>query len=83
MITSPRLSLLALSLLLAGCAVGPDYQPPHAQTPGSYRDLPSQEASKPQSAATNPLWWKSFNDPQLDSLIERAIAGNLSLQQSE
>ncbi|MEG3129934.1 efflux transporter outer membrane subunit [Pantoea cypripedii] len=75
-------SLTALALLLAGCAVGPDYQPPHAQTPGSYHDLASQEASKPLSAATNPLWWKTFNDPQLDSLITRAIADNLTLQQA-
>jgi len=86
MITSsrvtPSLTLLALSMLLAGCAVGPDYQPPQAHTPGSYRDLPSQEASKPLASATNPSWWKSFNDPQLNSLIERAIAGNLTLQQS-
>ena len=76
------LTLLALSLLLAGCAVGPDFQPPQAHTPGSYHDLSSQQASKPLAAATNPLWWKNFNDPQLDSLIERAIAGNLTLQQS-
>jgi len=76
------LTLLALSLLLAGCAVGPDYQPPQAHTPGSYHALSSQQASKPLAAATNPLWWKNFNDPQLDSLIERAIAGNLTLQQS-
>ncbi|WP_416412871.1 efflux transporter outer membrane subunit [Pantoea sp. App145] len=75
-------SLTALALLLAGCAVGPDYQPPHAQTPGSYHDLASQEASKPLSAATHPLWWKTFNDPQLDSLITRAIADNLTLQQA-
>lgn len=74
--------LPGLAMLLAGCAVGPDYQPPHAQTPGSYHDLASQEASKPLSAATNPLWWKTFNDPQLDSLITRAIADNLTLQQA-
>ena len=29
-LTRPRPGLLALSLLLAGCAVGPDYQPPQA-----------------------------------------------------
>jgi NodT family efflux transporter outer membrane factor (OMF) lipoprotein len=77
-----RPGLLALSLLLAGCAVGPDYRPPQAQTPASWRDLPSQAASKPQASAINPDWWKSFNDPQLNSLIDRAIAGNLSLQQA-
>ena len=75
------LSLL-LALGLAGCAVGPDYQAPKPAVPGSYNTLDSQEASKPQTAAINSHWWRSFNDPQLDSLIERAIAGNLSLQQT-
>ncbi|MCX3309526.1 efflux transporter outer membrane subunit [Pantoea vagans] len=75
------LSLL-LALGLAGCAVGPDYQAPKPVVPGSYHTLDSQEASKPQTAAIKSRWWRSFNDPQLDSLIERAIAGNLSLQQT-
>ncbi|NYS29761.1 efflux transporter outer membrane subunit [Pantoea sp. WMus005] len=75
------LSLL-LALGLAGCAVGPDYQAPKPVVPGGYNTLDSQEASKPQNAAINSRWWRSFNDPQLDSLIERAIAGNLSLQQT-
>lgn len=75
------LSLL-LALVLAGCAVGPDYQAPKPVVPGSYHGLDSQEVSKPQTRAINTRWWRSFNDPQLDSLIERAIAGNLSLQQT-
>ncbi|ARJ40627.1 RND transporter [Pantoea alhagi] len=77
-----RPGLLALSLLLVGCAVGPDYQPPRPQMPVSWRDLSSTAASKPQSSAIDPSWWRSFNDPQLNSLIDRAIAGNLSLQQA-
>lgn len=81
-ITASRPALLTVALLLAGCAVGPDYQPPKPQTPGSWRDLASQAASKPQTSATQSSWWRSFNDPQLDSLIERAIAGNLTLQQA-
>ncbi|MGD8164291.1 efflux transporter outer membrane subunit [Pantoea sp. FN0307] len=77
-----RPGLLALSLLLAGCAVGPDYQPPRPQMPVSWRDLSSTAASKPQPRAIDLSWWRSFNDPQLNSLIDRAIAGNLSLQQA-
>ncbi|WP_368929189.1 TolC family protein, partial [Mixta calida] len=42
----------------------------------------SQTASRPQPGAPSASWWKSFNDPQLNSLIDRAIAGNLSLQQA-
>lgn len=75
------LSIL-LALGLAGCAVGPDYQAPKPVVPGSYHSLDSQEGSKPQTSAINARWWRSFNDPQLDSLIDRAIAGNLSLQQT-
>jgi len=81
--TFSRVALpLTLTTLLAGCAVGPDYQPPRPQTPGSFHALSSQETSKPLAAAPNPLWWRSFNDPQLNSLIDRAISGNLSLQQA-
>jgi outer membrane protein, multidrug efflux system len=32
------------------------------------------------SADPDPRWWKQFNDPTLDSLIDRAVAGNLDLQ---
>ncbi|WP_439212882.1 efflux transporter outer membrane subunit [Duffyella gerundensis] len=78
----PRLSVLMLTLLLAGCAVGPDYQTPQPNTPARYNDLASAEGSRPQPAAPNPQWWQSFNDPQLDSLISRAISDNISLQQA-
>ncbi|WP_282498613.1 efflux transporter outer membrane subunit [Pantoea stewartii] len=73
---------LLLTLSLAGCSVGPDYQAPKPQLPGSYHALDSQERSKPQTSAVDTRWWRNFNDPQLDSLIARAIAGNLSLQQT-
>ncbi|MCZ4058865.1 efflux transporter outer membrane subunit [Pantoea sp. LMR881] len=76
------LSLLTLAIWLAGCAVGPDYQAPKPHVPGSFNALDSQEASRPRSSAINSLWWRSFNDPQLDSLIARAIEGNLTLQQA-
>ncbi len=78
-----RLSPLMLMLLLAGCAVGPDYQQPAPNTPTHWND-PGDGGVKSQTASTaiNPRWWKTFGDPQLDSLIERAIAGNLSLQQT-
>jgi len=80
-IHTPTLSLL--TLLLAGCAVGPDYQQPVPPAVSHWNDagdktLPSQTSTQ----AVNPRWWTTFNSPQLNSLIERAIAGNLSLQQT-
>ena len=74
--------LVAATLALGACAVGPDYQAPKPVTPGSFNSMQSEGGSRPLAASTNPNWWKSFNDPQLDSLIERAIKGNLSLQQA-
>lgn len=77
------LSVTFLSLWLAGCAVGPDYQAPKPQTPARFNDPGDASApSQASSQAVNPRWWKTFQSPQLDSLIERAIAGNLSLQQT-
>lgn len=80
---SARSSLTAaLTLALTACTVGPDYQAPDNQQAASYQGMQSGEASSPLAAQTNPNWWKTFQDPQLDSLIDRAIAGNLSLQQA-
>lgn len=76
-------SVTFLSLWLAGCAVGPDYQPPVPQTPARWNDKGDTAVrSQASMQAINPRWWTTFRSPQLNSLIERAIAGNLSLQQT-
>jgi len=81
-----RFTLSALALALVGCSVGPDYQAPQAKTPSAYNDVNHPKKNPADSIALSsqpsPLWWKSFKDPQLDSLIDRAIAGNISLQQA-
>lgn len=85
-LTSLVLMLTGLVLMLTGCSVGPDYQSPQSKVPQTYSDMRQQKAKNGESVALpsepNPLWWKSFNDPQLDSLIARSIAGNISLQQA-
>ena len=71
-----RLPALALSaLLLAGCAVGPDYAAPKAP------EFPAYATPSPGKATVTPAtaWWKAFNDPLLDRLIERAGIDNLTL----
>lgn len=67
---------LALLLTLAGCAVGPDYHPPPTQTPPHWNDPQNTDATVVE-------WWKTFNDPELDSLIERAVAANHDLRIAE
>ena len=82
----------ALAGLLAGVAacastVGPDYKRPETATPAAYQevgtktDAPlSQPAAAPVDEAQVASWWKQFSDPVLDSLVERAMAGNLDLK---
>ncbi len=70
-------ALFALSL--AGCiSVGPDFEKPETQVLESWKAHhgPSASINEVQS----PKWWKTFNDPVLDDLIERAYRQNLTLQ---
>ena len=80
-------SLFAIALLLAGCAVGPDYAPPAAprQTDYDLARLPPAErvaASGPlleQTDAVPADWWRNFNCPALDDSETMALAGNNTL----
>jgi NodT family efflux transporter outer membrane factor (OMF) lipoprotein len=73
------LSALTLLAALAGCMVGPDYLPPKPSAPAAWSAPPAPTAQAVDLAH----WWKSFNDPTLSSLIDRAIANNLTLKQAQ
>lgn len=70
---------LLLSLLLAGCTVGPDYKKPDMPVPGSF-NAPNQlqaPLSMPVAESVDlTQWWKQFHDAELESLITRALAQN-------
>jgi len=72
-----------LAAMAAGCAVGPDFQAPEPQAPAQYND-PARQADGASrvtmQSEPDPRWWRGFGDPVLDSLVERAVAGNLTLQ---
>ncbi|MES1923832.1 TolC family protein [Salinisphaera sp. T31B1] len=71
-----RYWLVALTLGLGACAVGPDYTPP--VTPGAELQTDDQSAFVTQSPEA--AWWAQFDDPELDSLVTRALGSNLDLQ---
>lgn len=74
---SPRISgisgLLLTSAMLAACAVGPDYHEPQAPAPDEF--IGTQNV-KFTTAEVERDFWKSFNDPLLDQLVEQALASN-------
>jgi multidrug efflux system outer membrane protein len=62
--------------LLAACAVGPDYQAPVTEAAPFVAAPAAAVSEQPFEAA----WWKQFQDPVLDSLIERALKDDLDLK---
>ncbi len=60
-------TMVAVTALVAGCAVGPDYARPQTDAPAKWR------IDYPQAAdVANTRWWEQFGDPVLNRLIEEA-----------
>src|SRR5215468_5347637 len=75
----PGLALpVVSSLLLAGCAVGPNYKRPQAAVPSQWTVAPAR-GTETKSPETDE-WWASFQDPELNSLVERSASRNLDLK---
>ena len=72
-----KIAALSAALILAGCAsVGPDYH----RVPPTTAQLQAFDAAQETHAQFQAAWWKQFNDPTLDALIERAARNNLDLR---
>lgn len=76
------LTVAAITLLSAGCQVGPVYRQPVVKLQ-PYHTAPEIEARKdaPPAPALD-TWWTGFNDPALTRIVERALAQNLDLAAS-
>jgi NodT family efflux transporter outer membrane factor (OMF) lipoprotein len=76
----------AALLVLTGCTVGPNFTPPQPPAIANWHDasvrLTGPGARVAQGSDPDPLWWNRFDDPTLTALMQKAIAGNLSLQQA-
>jgi NodT family efflux transporter outer membrane factor (OMF) lipoprotein len=74
--------VLSICLLsLAGCMVGPDYHPSQTTSPAKWTGQTGPQNVSPDAILLQ--WWTQFNDPNLTSLIERAMKSNLDLRQAE
>src|SRR5215469_5770230 len=85
---SAHVCLAAVSAaLLAGCAAGPNYHTPKLPVPEQYAETTARSgaAGKDDAGGAAPApvdlqrWWHALGDPELDSLVDRAIAGNPEL----
>src|SRR6202000_609714 len=68
--------LIAAGLILAGCAVGPNYERPQALIKNKFGEsVPLINTNPPPTE-----WWKTFHDPELNKLISEALQKNYDLQ---
>jgi NodT family efflux transporter outer membrane factor (OMF) lipoprotein len=67
-----------LGAVLTGCAVGPHYKKSVLNVNDHWSATGSPQIST--QPATESAWWKAFNDPALERLIQLAYNQNLPLQ---
>ena len=77
------LCLLALSVALAGCAIGPDYQRPDISTPAAFKQAEGWKAAVPADALARGAWWELYGDGELNALVGRLNVSNQNLAASE
>jgi len=76
-------TLVGLFLILSGCTkLGPDFLKPDAPVADEWLepDETPDDVTITTDTSEYAEWWKSFNDPVLDSLISIAYEENLPLQ---
>jgi multidrug efflux system outer membrane protein len=66
---------------ILGCTVGPDYRKPEPALPANWGE------TERVGITTRPMevvrWWTVFGDPELDSLVDRAVRSNNDLKLAE
>jgi multidrug efflux system outer membrane protein len=68
-----KIFIAGVAMLAAGCTVGPNFTRPDADLP---KDLGVAQSATPPAAH----WWRLFNDPVLDKLVDEALAANHDLR---
>ena len=70
---------VSIVLMVSGCTmVGPDFVKPEAPLLDEWMETQAPGLSAGQTDYSN--WWRVFDDPVLDNLVEKAYRQNLSLQ---
>ena len=63
---------------LGGCALGPDYERPPVEEPGSFRM--QQGATLEDVSLADLGWWELFEDENLQAIIRKALVENKDLR---
>lgn len=78
-----RLLHLGSLLLLAGCALGPDYQRPTVEIPSHFRAAEGWKLAEPADHLPASAWWTRYQDPLLNELVPQLSLANQDLRFAE
>ena len=74
-----RLSLVGLTMAMAGCAIGPDYHRPAVALPASYPESAQTGATETRQDALSAQWWTLYNDATLTQLVSATLKNNVDI----
>ncbi|CAN5641460.1 efflux transporter outer membrane subunit [soil metagenome] len=77
------LAAIAAAVLLAGCAVGPDYARPPVEVPTAYKEDQGWKPADPQVIDAAHPWWDLYGDLTLSALVAQANQANQNIRQAE
>jgi NodT family efflux transporter outer membrane factor (OMF) lipoprotein len=72
-----RLAVMCIIAGLTACAVGPSYRTPDTKLPAAFSA--GAGTSNPPGAELA-AWWRSLGDPELNSLVDRAVKSNFDVE---
>ncbi len=81
--TPTLLAAAVAALLLAGCAVGPDYVRPPVDVPTAYKEDQGWKPADPQIIDVAHPWWGLYGDLTLSALVAQANQANQNIRQAE
>ena len=77
------LPLVAATLLVSACTVGPDYERPTAPVSAKFKEDAGWKVSQPREDIDRGAWWSVYHDPLLDQLERQVNVSNQTLAADE
>jgi len=77
-----RLGAASILLVLAGCAVGPNYERPKVDAP-AFKETGNWKPAEPAEQLPRGKWWEAYVDPVLNGLQDRIEVSSNTLQVAE
>jgi NodT family efflux transporter outer membrane factor (OMF) lipoprotein len=72
-----------MGLVLAGCAVGPDYVQPKMDIPAAYKETGQWKSAQPMDETPRGDWWTVCQDPRLNQLMDTLNRQSPTIAQAE